>query len=51
MVNRKIAKPGTPVKEGDIIEIAFGNSHTKVLIKSISTHVRKDDSKELYEIL
>jgi ribosomal 50S subunit-recycling heat shock protein len=51
LLNGKTAKPGTPVKEGDIVEIAFGNSKTKILVKSILAHVKKDDSQELYEII
>jgi ribosomal 50S subunit-recycling heat shock protein len=51
LVNDKVVKPGFEVKEGDVIEILFGNKNLKVKIKSISEHVRKDESKELYEIL
>jgi len=30
LINGKVAKPGTEVKVGDIIEIRFGNSTTKL---------------------
>lgn len=51
LINDKAAKAGATVKEGDTIEILFGNSNVKVRINSISEHVRKDESKEMYEIL
>ena len=47
-INEKTAKPGTEVKIGDIIEIQFGNSNTKIEVTSISEHVSKADSKEMY---
>jgi ribosomal 50S subunit-recycling heat shock protein len=47
-INEKIAKPGTEVKIGDIIEIQFGNSNTKMEVTSISEHVSKADAKEMY---
>jgi len=50
-INDKIAKPGTEVKVGDIIEIQFGNGSTKVEVTSISEHVLKADSKEMYKVL
>lgn len=34
-VNDKVAKPGTEVKEGDIVEIKFGNNTIKVRITKI----------------
>ena len=51
LINDKTSKPGSTVKEGDIIEILFGNSNVKVRIMSISEHVSKNQSKEMYEIL
>lgn len=49
-INDKPAKPGTEVKVGDIIEIQFGNSTTRVEVVSISEHVLKNESKEMYII-
>ncbi len=49
-INGKIAKPSAEVKVGDIIEIQFGNSNTKVEVTSIAEHVLKADSKEMYVI-
>jgi ribosomal 50S subunit-recycling heat shock protein len=50
-INDKVAKPGSEVKVGDIIEIQFGNGNTKVEVVSISEHVLKADSKEMYKVL
>ena len=48
-VNGKIAKAGLDVKEGDIIEIKFGNNTTKIQVLSIKEQVRKDDANTLYK--
>lgn len=50
MINGKVAKPGTEVKVGDVVEIRFGSSLTTVEITSVSEHVTKADSKEMYVI-
>lgn len=50
-INGKIAKPGTEVEEGDIIEIAFKDKMIKARILKITEHVRKDDAQGMYEIL
>ncbi len=50
-VNGKVAKPGTAVKEGDILEITFGGIIMKVEIVSISEHVLKDDARSMYNVI
>lgn len=50
-INEKVAKPGSEVKVGDVIEIQFGSSNTKVEVTSVNEHVLKADSKEMYTIL
>lgn len=50
-INEKIAKPSTVVKEGDIIEIQFANRSLKARIINIAEHVKKENTKEMYEIL
>ena len=50
-INEKNAKPGTEVKIGDIIEIQFGNSISKVEVLSLKEHVTKNDSKLMYKLL
>jgi ribosomal 50S subunit-recycling heat shock protein len=50
-INGKVAKPGTEVKEGDVIEIKFAAKSLKARITSIAEHVRKEDAKGMYDIL
>lgn len=50
-INGKVAKPGTEIKEGDVIEIKFAAKSLKARITSIAEHVRKEDAKGMYEIL
>ncbi|MBS4803691.1 RNA-binding S4 domain-containing protein [Clostridium sartagoforme] len=50
-INGKVAKPSTTIKEGDIIEIKFANRSLKARIINIAEHVKKENAKEMYEIL
>ena len=51
MINGKIAKASTDVKENDIIEISFASRTIKAKIINITEHVRKEDAKSMYEII
>ncbi len=51
MVNDKLAKPGTDIKVGDIIEIRFGTQTTKYEVLEIKEHVKKEETDNLYRIL
>lgn len=50
-VNGKVAKAGLEIKEGDIIEIKFGQNTTKVQVLSIKETVRKDEAGLMYKSL
>ncbi|MFR5265783.1 RNA-binding S4 domain-containing protein [Clostridium sp.] len=50
-INEKVAKSSTSVKEGDIIEIIFGNKTLKARITNVAEHVKKEDARNMYEIL
>ena len=50
-VNGKVAKPGAEVKEGDIIEIRFGENLTKYQVVTLSEHVLKADAAGMYKII
>ncbi|WP_024832393.1 RNA-binding S4 domain-containing protein [Ruminiclostridium josui] len=50
-INDRVAKPGSEVKVGDIVEIQFGNNTTKIEITRITEHVAKDDAKEMYMLI
>lgn len=51
LVNGKVAKASLTVKEGDIIEIQFGNREVKAEILDIQETVRKDEAKDLFRYL
>lgn len=51
LVNSKVAKPGTDVKVGDVIEIQYATGSVKAEILNISEHVTKEGAKELYRII
>ncbi|MCR5007737.1 Ribosomal 50S subunit-recycling heat shock protein, contains S4 domain [Oribacterium sp. KHPX15] len=50
-INDKVAKAGTEVKVGDVIEISFGTKSVKVKVTTIQETVHKEDSKDMYEYL
>ncbi len=50
-INGRPAKASAQVKEGDILEIAFGNNPLKVEVLSIQETVKKDEAKEMYKVL
>jgi len=50
-INGKVAKPGTVVNEGDIIEIQFATQVLKARIVNIASHVTKENAKAMYEII
>lgn len=51
MINDKPAKASANVKEGDIIEIGFGNKSVKVEVLDVQETVKKEEAKELYRYL
>lgn len=50
-INDKVAKAGTEVKAGDIIEIAFGTKPLKVRVLNVQENVKKEAAQEMYEVL
>lgn len=51
LINDKVAKAGTTVKEGDVIQIQFGNKIVKVEVLSIKEVTRKEESKEMFRYI
>ncbi len=51
LVNDKIVKPSYQLKIDDIITIEFGNKIFKCRVLSLSEHARKDEAKEMFEII
>lgn len=50
-VNGRPAKASLDVKEGDVLEINFGNKTVKAEVLSVQESVRKDDAKEMYKFI
>ena len=50
-LNGRVAKPGAEVKEGDQLEIRFGNRIGRYRIVSVQETVRKENAAEMYEVL
>lgn len=51
LVNDKPAKPGTDVKEGDVIRIQFGTSSVTARVLKLTESCRKEDAAGMYEII
>ena len=50
-INGKIAKAGSEINEGDLIEITFKERSIKAKVLKISEHVKKEEAAKMYEIL
>ena len=50
-VNGKAVKASYDVKEGDVIEIAFGTRNVRAKVLSLIESTKKDDAKDMYELL
>ena len=50
-INGKVAKAGAEVKEGDIMEIRFGNRVGRYQITDVREVVRKENAAEMYKVL
>ncbi len=50
-INDKVAKASSEVKEGDIIDISFGNKNVKVKVTRILESTKKEDAEEMYEYI
>ena len=51
VINGKEAKPSTNVKEGDILEITFGEKKLKIKVLNIKDSTKKEDVGEMYEVI
>lgn len=50
-LNGKVAKPAADVKEGDILEIRFGNRVGRYEIVTVKETVRKEQAQDMYRVL
>jgi ribosomal 50S subunit-recycling heat shock protein len=51
IVNGKAARASYDVKQGDIIEIAFGERTVKVQVLTVAEVIKKEDADSLYKIV
>ncbi len=51
LVNGKIVKPSYNVKLNDLITIEFGNKSVTIKVTSINELTKKQDAKEMYELV
>ena len=49
LINGNIAKPGSLVNVGDIIEVTFGKSNLKVKVTNLIDGAKKSTAEEMYE--
>ena len=50
-VNGKVVKASYDVKVGDVIESTFGTKTVKAKVISVADSTKKDDAKEMYELI
>lgn len=50
-VNGRPAKASYDVKDGDIIEVSFGQRALKVKVIDVKEHTAKADASSLYEVI
>ena len=50
-INGKVAKPSSEVKEGDVLEIRFGDKLARYKILNVAETVRKYEASLMYEVL
>ena len=51
MINDKIAKPGSEVEIGDIIEVVFGQSKLKIRVTDLVDGAKKNTASSMYEVI
>ena len=50
-VNGKVVKASYDIKVGDVIEITFGTKTVKAKVISVADSTKKEDAKEMYELI
>jgi ribosomal 50S subunit-recycling heat shock protein len=49
--NGKMAKAGSEVKPGDVLELAFGEKRVRVRVLDLIENAGKDRAREMYELM
>ena len=50
-INGRPAKASAQVKEGDILEVMFGNNPLKVEVLSVKETVKKEEAADMYRVI
>ena len=50
-VNGRVVKASYEVKQGDIVEITFGEKKLKIRVLDVKDVIRKNDAPDLYEVV
>lgn len=51
LINGKTAKPSTPIKTGDVVEILYASGTLKFRVLNVKETVKKDEASALYEVM
>lgn len=51
LVNDKTAKSSTTLVEGDKVSVLFGNRQVTVQVKQLKDSTKKEDAKDMFEII
>jgi len=51
VVNGRLAKASYDVKEGDIVEVTFGQKKLKIKVLTVKETIAKADASSMYEII
>jgi ribosomal 50S subunit-recycling heat shock protein len=51
LINGRVAKPGTDVKENDILTISYGGKELKVRVLETLAFAKKEMAEAMYEII
>ena len=50
-INGKVAKASAEIKEGDVVEVRFGNNSTSFEVLSVKETVKKEDAGLMYRLI
>jgi ribosomal 50S subunit-recycling heat shock protein len=51
LINSKTAKPSSPIKIGDVVEILYASGTLKFRVLNVKETVKKDEAAALYEVI
>ncbi|HKL47922.1 MAG TPA: RNA-binding S4 domain-containing protein [Candidatus Izemoplasmatales bacterium] len=50
-INGRVAKPGTELKLGDLLDISYGQKKIKIKVLELKNHIKKEDANSMYQII